>query len=214
MKRIHARFALAVLFAGSALAADPTTPFPVAEAPTMSRDEAVRYLHENRIAAEPDNLVSAVMGGNTKLLNALLSAGVDANAKGALPQTALQLAALSCAGGRVKSAQVVQMMDLLIEHGARVNEPGMGGLSTIFVAVQNCSPDVVRRLVKGGADLNSRTPQGYTPLSMALIVENYDAADALIASGARLSAEAAKNLMDGEEKNARLAALVKRARAK
>lgn len=211
----HIATIVALVLYGNALAADSvTTPFPVAEAPVMSRDQALAYLHENRVAIEPDNLVGAVMNGNAKLANALLSAGVDANAKGGLPQSPLQLASLSCAGGRVKSAQVVQMMDLLLDHGARVNEPGMGGLNALFVAVQNCSPDVVRRLIKGGADLNARTPQGFTPLSMALIVENYDAADVLITSGARLSAEAAKNLMDGEEKNARLAALVKRARAK
>lgn len=205
----------ALLLSSGAFAADPaTTPFPVVESPVMGRDEALRYLQANRVAADPDNLVGAVMSGKVQLVNALLSAGVDANAKGSLPQSALELASLSCAGGRVKADQVVRMMDVLLDHGARVNEPGMGGLNALFVAVQNCPPEVVRRLVKAGADLNARTPQGYTPLSMALIVENYDAADVLIGAGARLSAEAAKNLMDGEEKNARLAAIVKRARAK
>jgi hypothetical protein len=88
MKPIAANLALILFFCGNTFAADSVTaPFPVSEAPVMSRDQAIAYLRANNVGAEPDNLISAVMGGNTKLANALLSAGVDANAKGALPQS-------------------------------------------------------------------------------------------------------------------------------
>ena len=195
-------------------AAPPNVPFPVVKGPHMSREEAQQYLDRNRIGLDPENLIGAAMSGNAQTAEALLSAGVDPNAKGVLPQSALQLAALGCAGDRVKPEKVLQTIDALLNHGARVNEPGMGGLTALFVAVQNCPADVVRRLLKAGADMNSRTPQGYSPLSMALIVENYDAADVLIEAGARLSAEAASKLLDGENKDDRLAKLVKRARGK
>jgi ankyrin repeat protein len=206
--------AVAMGLATVCAAAPPTVPFPVVEGPFMSREDALKYLARNQIGLDPENLIAAALSGNAQTAEALLSAGVDPNSKGELPQSALQLAALGCAGDRVKPEKVTQTIDVLVRHGARVNDPGMGGLTALFVSVQNCPADVVRRLVKAGADLNSRTPQGYTPLSMALIVENYDAAEVLIDSGARLSAEAATRLLDGENKNTRLLKLVSRARGK
>ena len=180
----------------------------------MTREEARDYLTRHRIAIDPENVIAAVMRGDAAALEVLLAAGVDPNAKGSLPHSALQMASLSCQGGRVSEGHILDVMDVLIRHGARVNEPGVGGLDALFVAVQNCKPAIVRRLVTGGANINSRTPQGYTPLSMALIVKNYDAAEVLIEAGARLSAEAAGKLLDAKEKDPRLTQLVKRARAK
>jgi ankyrin repeat protein len=83
-----------------------------------------------------------------------------------------------------------------------------------MVAAQHCPAPVVKRLLKAGADWKFRTPQGFTPLSMSLLLGNYDTAEVLIDAGARLSSEAAARLLEGKKDDVRLAALVKKARAK
>ena len=45
---------------------------------------------------------------------------------------------------------------------------------------------MVALLVDGGARIDVRNGSGVTPLAMALIMSNFDAAEALVAKGARL----------------------------
>jgi ankyrin repeat protein len=106
------------------------------------------------------------------------------------------------------------MIEVLLAHGAKVNDPHDTELSALMVAAQHCPAPVVHRLVTAGADLKFHTSLGISPLSMAFITENYDAAEALIDAGARLSPEAAAKLLESKKDDARRAALVKRARGK
>ncbi len=209
---LHHRGLALLLLAGMAQAAPPDVPPDI---PHMSRAEALRYLDDERLALAPDNLPAPIMNGDLLKVEALLSAGIDPNGLGdVLPQSVLELAAGSCRNSRLQSGDVLRMIEVLLAHGAKANAPGMGGLSALMIAAQQCKPEIVRRLLKAGADINQRTPQGYTPLSMAFIVGNLDTAEALIEAGARLSAEAASKLLDGHKDDARYKALVARARAK
>lgn len=208
-------FAIAALGVSSltALAAEPAgdaTP----KVPHMSRAEALAYLAEEQLALDPTNLVSPIILGKVELVEALLSAGVDVNDRSGLPQPVLQLAASACSAHTVDTPTILVMIEVLLAHGAKVNPPGASELSPLMVAVQQCPPAVVRRLVRAGADLQFRTSLGISTLAMALIVKNYDAAEVLIDAGARLSPAAASKLLEGQKDNARLVALVKRARAK
>jgi len=213
---------VSILFAAAAFCASSLTALAAEPAgggapqvPHMSREEALAYLKEGNLALVPSNLVSPILNGKVELVEALLAAGVDANDKTDMPQPLLQLAASSCAGDGVENQKVLAMIEVLLAHGAKVNvPPGASELSPLMVAAQQCPPAVVRRLVRAGADLTFRTSLGISPLSMALIVGNYDAAEALIDAGARLSAAAASKLLTGKKDDARLVALVKRARAK
>src|SRR5260370_30829394 len=215
------RVTVSILFATAALGAASLTVFaaePAGDAapkvPHMSRDAALAYVAKEDLALEPSNLVGQIIIGKGELVEALLSAGVDVNAKSELPQRALQLAASSCSGQTVDTQTILAMIEVLLAHGAKVNPPGAGELSPLMVAIQQCPAAVVRRLVRAGADLQFRTSLGISTLAMALIVKNYDAAEVLIDAGARLSPEAASKLLTGKKDDARLVALVKRARAK
>jgi uncharacterized protein len=217
------RVIVSILFATAALGAISLTATalaaePVGDAapkvPHMSREQALAYLAEENLALDPTNLVSPIMRGKVELVEALLSAGVDANDRKGLPQPVLQLAASSCSGHDVETPTILAMIEVLLAHGAQVNPPGAGELSPLMVAVQQCPPAVVRRLLRAGADIHFRTSLGISTLAMALIVKNYDAAEVLIDAGARLSPEAAGKLLTGKKDDARLVALVKRARAK
>ncbi|MGA9333458.1 MAG: ankyrin repeat domain-containing protein [Rudaea sp.] len=179
--------------------------------PAMTREQANAYLDAHQLSPLRGNLTSPLIGGRVEEVEALLAAGVDPNEKDELPQTTLELAAMSCSGGRVKPADTVAMMDALLAAGARPNDPGMGGMTALISAAQKCPGVVLKRLIAGGAKLDARTPQGYTALSMALLLSNYDAAAVLIDAGARLSPTAARKLLDGHKADKRRVALVKRA---
>jgi ankyrin repeat protein len=164
-------------------------------------------------AISPDYLVLPIMNGQPEKVEEVLAAGVDANDP-ALIKPALRLAASTCAGKRVETETILAVMEVLLEHGAKTNDPRDKELSALMVAAQQCPAPVVLRLVKAGADMKFRSSLGYTPLSMAFIVQNLDAAEALIDSGARLSAEAAAKLADGQKDDKRYQALLKRAQGK
>jgi len=182
-----------------------------ADIPKMTREEALQYLGDD-YAVDQTNLVAPIMNGHTKLVEALLSAGVDVNDP-ELIKPALRLAASSCAGHRVERETILTMMEVLLAHGAKPNVAGETELSALMVAAQQCDGSIVHRLVKAGADMKFRTSVGFTPLSMAFLVDNLSAAEALIDEGARLSAEAAAKLLEGKD-DPKYVALVKRARGK
>lgn len=162
---------------------------------------------------DPDYLVLPIMNGDVEQLKEVLDAGVDPNDP-KLIKPALRLAAGTCAGDRVETETTLRIIELLLEHGAKPNQPTDKELSALMVAAQHCPAPIVLRLVKAGADMKFKTSLGITPLSMAFILGNLDAAEALIDSGARLSAEAAAKLKDNKKDDERYQKLLKKAQAK
>ncbi|HEX2061383.1 MAG TPA: ankyrin repeat domain-containing protein [Thermoanaerobaculia bacterium] len=189
-------------------------PLWAGEVPKMTREEALAYLEEEgNLSLDPSNLVLPIMNGNPELLEALLSAGVDVNDP-AMIKPALRLAAGTCAGKRVDVETMLTVIEVLLAHGAKPNDPSDKELSALMVAAQHCPAPIVSRLVKAGADMKFRASLGYTPLSMAFIMTNLDAAEVMIDAGARLSAEAVAKLADKQKDNERYHALLKKAQAK
>lgn len=197
----------------AAQAAQPAAA-PAPKIPHMSHQEALAYVDREQLAIEPSNLVSPIMNGKAELVEALLSAGVDPNDMKDMPKPALRLAASACANKGLDSANTLTIIEILLAHGAKVNEPSPAELSPLMVAAQQCPAAVVRRLLKAGADTKFKTSLGISPLSMAFIVGNLDAAEALIEGGARLSPEAAGKLLKDHKDDARRTALINKARGK
>jgi ankyrin repeat protein len=163
-------------------------------------------------AALTDSLASAVMSGSLEQVQALLKAGADPNAVGNLRKPALRLAT---GHGCMMAAEkdVLAVVDALLAAGADVNHVDDFGLGVLLMASQKCKGPVVTRLLKAGADAEQRNPQGMSPLAMAFVVQNYDAAEALVDHGARLSRASIAKLFDEPPADAKAAALVKRATA-
>jgi ankyrin repeat protein len=175
----------------------------------MTKAEAQAYIDKTGLELTGSNLVSPIMNGDAKTVEALLSAGLDVNDASDLPKSAMRLAMQPCAM-KASADSILVMLEVLLAHGAKVNEPEGAVLTPLVSAAQNCPPAVIKRLVKAGADVNFHTAQGYTALSMALLLGKYDAAEALLDAGAKLSPEAAKKLTDDKKGDAKLAELVKR----
>ena len=62
-----------------------------------------------------------------------------------------------------------EVITLLINAGARVNERVIGGGTPVMIAAAgNPNPEVITALAKGGADLNAVSNNGMTPLRFAI----------------------------------------------
>lgn len=186
----------------------------LAQAVTVGDGKAPRPASSAR-ASDPeltDALATASMSGNLERVQALLKAGADPNGTGSLRKPPLRLAT---AHGCMMAAEkdVLPVVDALLAAGADVNHVDDYGLGVLLMAAQKCKGTVVTRLLKAGADPEQRSPQGLSPLSMALVVENDDAAEALVEHGVRLSRASVAKLFPEPPTDPKRAALVKRATA-
>lgn len=98
-------------------------------------------------------LHAAVRSGHPDAIDAALASGVDINRT-----AALELAILS---------EQDEIVDLLIDRGADVNRPGLGGDLPLTVAVRRGRPALMQRLLERGADVDRRDQRGMTPLEHA-----------------------------------------------
>ncbi len=175
---------------------------------------AVATLKQRDIAISSENLRSAAMSGDAALVRLLLDAGADPNAKFVdLPQSILSLASVINCERQTDPKARDAVIAALLAGGADPNAMDIGEVPLFVYVAQQCPRSVVEAFIAAGARLDARSPQGFTPLSMAFVVQNLDAAEALVDRGARLSPEAAKKLFPEPPTEARLAALVKRATA-
>ncbi len=201
-----------VLAAGLMAAALPAADEAPA-VPKMTAAAAARYLAERDLALTGGNLTGPIMNGDAETVEALLAAGVDVNDLSELPKPAMRLAVQPCAAKKLSTEAMLTTIEVLLAHGAKVNEPPGAVLTPLVVAGQWCPAPILRRLVEAGAEVDYKTSLGHSALSMALLMGNYDAAEPLLAAGAKLSAEAAAKLLENKKDDARLAELVKRARS-
>jgi ankyrin repeat protein len=177
-----------------------------------AKPAATRAAPRPTSAEEADILANAALRGDTESVRALLAKGVDPNVRGGMGKGALR-AATSFGCMTAQEKDVLAIVDLLIEHGADVNEVDDFGHGVLLMAAQKCKAAVVTRLLKAGADTEQRSPQGFSPLSMALVVSNFDAARALVDHGARLSRASMAKIFPEPPADPEQAALVRRGTA-
>jgi ankyrin repeat protein len=102
-------------------------------------------------------LTAAAVAGDASAVRRLLEAGADANARGQSGYTALAHAA------RQGHLEVVE---LLIEHGARV-DARYSGTTALIRAAEGGHLDCVRALVAAGADISFTNKAGNTAVGRA-----------------------------------------------
>jgi ankyrin repeat protein len=143
-------------------------------------------------------LVNYVIKGNIKIVEFLIDHGADPNIHD-IEGTPLQMA--------IHHKRNEDMAVFLVESGAKLQEFSFGNTDLHLAAIWGFA-DLVRALVKHGANVNAINDYGRTPLYYAAIHGHRKAAEVLIAAGADKSAimgtnyekamQLTKPLKDGE----------------
>lgn len=134
-------------------------------------------------------LMAAARAGSVPAVRALLTRGADVNAAENFQKTS----ALMWAAGEGH----VEVVDLLLEAGANPDHQGhitslaqrhnadhpTGGLTALMLAARNGDDTMVRRLAKGGADLNLKNGDGASAAMLAIYNDRFDVAATLIELG-------------------------------
>lgn len=124
-----------------------------------------------------EKLINAAHAGNLEVVKKLLDSGnVNVNAKDKNGDTAL-MAVVMLPGKKI--AVIESIIKVLVEHGANINEQNVTGETALIIAAMLNRKESVNALLKYKPDLNIRTKEGETALTIALKDENMKIAQAL-----------------------------------
>jgi len=179
---------------------------PLTDAARQSNARLVKMLLDAGVKVDSRNpdgetaLMMAIKGGDLSIVQMLVNAGANVNTIEEFHrQTPLMYAAAS-------NRNAAQMVKLLLSKGAGVkpralysdwasqitSEPRaqyrpVGGLNALMYATRGGCYECVEDLVAAGADVNLPTPEGVTPLMLALDNEHNDVAKLLMDKGANIN---------------------------
>lgn len=122
-----------------------------------------------------DLLEGAVLASDEARIEALIARGADVNRRSKLGTPPVITAAQSRDTGLVA---------FLLDHGADVEATDLSGWTLLQHAILRNHQPTVKLLAARGADLARQTPNGVSPLGLALSEGKYFAAETLIAAGA------------------------------
>ncbi len=170
--------------------------------------EAIAFLKSRKLGVSASQLNRSAIEGKADEVKALLSAGVPVDGEG--DDSPLIGAMRSCSGDG-ETAELVETIDALVSAGASVKRTDDNNNTPLMTAAQYCGAKVISRVLAAGADMNVINGSGVTPLMMALFSSKFEAAEALVAKGARLTKEQAQ--MVSAMPDPRAKAIAQKARA-
>jgi len=176
---------------------------PLTEAARLNDDVLVIMLLDAGAkvdSANPDDetaLMQAIKNGNLKMAQKLVDSGADVNRIEKFHnQTPLIYAAagghrdilrlLLSKGADVKPRALYMDWPSQVTSEPRAQYRNVGGLNALMYAIRTGCYSCVEQLVAAGADVNVPTPEGVTPLMLALDNEHNDIAKLLMDKGSYL----------------------------
>ena len=127
-------------------------------------------------------LLAAALARQDEIARVLIEAHADVKARTSKGMTALHAAAY---------VGDVEIAEMLVAHGADINDQAnIAGITPLFAAAEENHPDVVKALIKDGADVARLEVNGYTAGSRAGWREHWDVLRILLRSGDTCQPEA------------------------
>jgi ankyrin repeat protein len=176
---------------------------PIAEAAELADARMVKMLLDGGANPEGANqdgetaLMLAIKTGEVALADVLIKAGANVNTiekfhkqtplmwAASAPKNAGELVKLLLAkGADVKPRALYTDWPSQITSEPRAQYRPVGGLTALLYAARDGCYDCVDALLKAGADVNMPTPEGVTPLMLALDNDHNDVARLLLDRGA------------------------------
>ena len=103
-----------------------------------------------------------------------------------------------------------QVVKVLITADADLNQVDENGNTALMFAADKCDRATVRLLISAGAKIGLRNKGGLTALEMSIVSGN-PGVEELIAAGARLDRQKARDYLEAYKDNPKALALVKKA---
>lgn len=179
-------------------------------ADAAKEQQALELLRTRSVGVSADSLGAAIGDSRPDVVSALLDAGVDVNGPGAAGLSMLGMATMVACSNKNPIERQLEVLDVLITRGAKVNAKDDRGNTVLMSAVQSCPLPIIQKLVASGAEPDPVNAQQFTPLKMAFVSGHWDIADFLIGKGARITqAEAGQLFFEKPQDPAQLAILNK-----
>jgi len=144
-------------------------------------------VHPNAITQDGYTaLMVAARAGNAPNVTFLLKAGASVRPRTTSGVTALMMAAEDCTHP--------ELIRMLLNAGSQINEEADDGSTALTLASpsRRCNPDVIKELVKAGADPNHINHHGWTPLMKAITNNCLANVNVLLELGANPNQKAGK----------------------
>ncbi len=171
---------------------------------------AIEYLKDRRLGVSADQLRISSLEGDFEAVQALLEAGVDANAGEASESPLVRAVFSGCGKEGGENDSLIRTVEVLVAAGADPNRKDDNNNTALMSAAQMCGPAIVERLIAAGAEVNYKNGSGISPLAMALILGKVDSAQVLVDKGARLD-KAQVEMLSGLPPNPRAQEIIKKA---
>ena len=189
---------------------------PSTAAPSESAGMAV--LRARKVAFEPKWFYRALSEMDVDLIRAFLDAGMSPSASvvdNGPPMRVMLSSSSACApNARPTRAETKAMVKLLLERGADVNAGDANRNTAIIEAAgKGCDRELMRMLIKAGAQINAPNASGLTPFEMGLHYP-HDGLEELLAAGYRMPPDKVKMYLDGYKDRPAVIVWVKKAAAK
>jgi HEAT repeat protein len=189
---------------------------PSTAAPSESAGMAV--LRARKVAFEPKWFYRALSEMDVELIRAFLDAGMSPSASvvdNGPPMRVMLSSSNACApNARPTRAETKAMVKLLLERGADVNVGDSNRNTAIIEAAgKGCDRELMRMLIKAGAQINVPNASGLTPFEMGLHYP-HDGLEELIAAGYRMPPDKVKMYLENYKDRPAVIAWVKKAMAR
>jgi ankyrin repeat protein len=131
------------------------------------------------------NLNTACRLGLVEQVKQILQADPDAIPKAPKPRRLLS-DAVACCYMATKEAEALEIISLLLRHGANVNAADTDQGTALYYACAGGAPvSVIRLLLLHGADVHAAYHNGTTPLAVARACERQDVVEMLLQAGSQ-----------------------------